>query len=167
MQTKHSSLEIILGAGLLVLAVLFGWQLWQDKENILQNKFYVVKASLDNASGLDTGTAVKMAGLKIGRVKSKSLNKTTYRAELEIEINQDIKLPKDSRLVVGASGLLGSPEIKIEQGASSEMLAAGATFEKTVSQPSLEDMIGRAIFVLNAVGSGNDTDLNNDDAVKK
>ena len=154
MKARHSSLEIILGGGLLLLAIVFGLQLWRDKENLFGNNYYVIKASLDNATGLDAGTAVKMAGLKIGQIKSRALNKQTYRADIEIEIKQGITVPKDSVLVVGASGLLGAPEAKIEQGGAVDAMVAGDTFQKTTSQPSLEDMIGRAIFVLNGVGSG-------------
>lgn len=167
MKIKHSSLEIILGAGLLILALAFGWQLWRDKSDLFGNQYYIVKASLDSAAGIDAGSPVKMAGIKIGQVKSKTLNPQTYRAELELQIKQNIKLPKDSLLVVGASGLLGAPEIKIEQGNAPEPLAAGATFERTASQPSLEDMIGRAIFVLNAVGGQNNPSQNNNGPIKK
>ncbi|MDI9313836.1 MAG: MlaD family protein [Hydrotalea sp.] len=154
MKARHSSLEIILGAVLLVLAIFFATQLWRDKDSVFGNNYYILKASLDNATGLDAGTAVKMAGLKVGQVKSRTLNKQTYRADIQIEIRQGITVPKDSTLVVGSSGLLGAPEAKIEQGAAPEAMNAGDTFQKTTSQPSLEDMIGRAIFVLNAVGSG-------------
>lgn len=77
MKARHSSLEIILGGGLLLLAIVFGLQLWRDKENLFGNNYYVIKASLDNATGLDAGTAVKMAGLKIGQIKSRALNKQT------------------------------------------------------------------------------------------
>ncbi|MCX8515490.1 MAG: MlaD family protein [Alphaproteobacteria bacterium] len=154
MKRKHSSLEIILGVVLLLVAVVFGWQLWRDKENLIGEQYYLLKASLDNASGLDVGSGVKLAGIKVGQVKSKGLDKSTYRAQLLLEINKGVKVPKDSQLVVGAAGLLGAPEVKIEAGNSSELMVAGDSFSKTVSQPSLEDMIGRAIFVLNAVGGG-------------
>ena len=167
MKARHSSLEVILGGLLLLVAIFFSLQLWRDKQNILGNNYYILKASLDNATGLDAGTAVKMAGLKIGQVKSRSLNKQTYRADLQIEIKQGITVPKDSTLVVGAAGLLGATEVKIEQGSATDMLNAGDTFQKTTSQPSLEDMIGRAIFVLNAIGSGQTSAGQTDGKAKK
>lgn len=159
---KHTSLEILLGAVLLGLAIIFGFSLWQDKGSFFKSgqKLQLYAKFTDSAT-IDVGTAVKLAGTKIGQVVDKQLDVKDYRALVTLNIENNIKIPNDSILVVGSSGLLGGSEMRVELGQATEFLKSGESFQKTQSQPSLEDMIGRAIFVLNAIGAGTTSDSNN------
>ena len=60
----------------------------------------------------------------------------------------DLKLPDDTVAAITSDGLLGGKYLRLEPGQGQTMLAPGATLKNTRDALSLEDMLGRAIFLL-------------------
>ena len=111
---------------------------------------YELHALFDNAGALKPRSKVSMAGVTIGRVKEIRLDKTTYMAEVVMDINQNIdNIPLDSTASIVTAGLLGEKYISISIGGDMEYLRAGDRFEDTQSAIILEDLIGR--FLLGSV----------------
>jgi phospholipid/cholesterol/gamma-HCH transport system substrate-binding protein len=57
-------------------------------------------------------------------------------------------LPDDTVAAITSDGLLGGKYLRLEPGRGQTILAAGGTLKNTRDALSLEDMLGRAIFLL-------------------
>ena len=76
---------------------------------------YKVIAEFDNAEGINVGTDVRLAGIKIGTVTGQSLNAENYMARVEMTLDPKyrfrmIQLPKfPAKDCLAANSLLWSP----------------------------------------------------------
>ena len=61
---------------------------------------YDVNARLPKADGLAVGTAVRLAGIKIGTVTDLTLDPKPYLVTVHMSIRNDVKLPVDSSVLV-------------------------------------------------------------------
>ncbi len=96
-------------------------------------KTYQISALLETASGLDTHTDVRMAGVKIGTVKDIRLK--DGKALIILNIYDHVKLPAGSIVKVTSKGILGDKYIEIVPGSGKERIAANSTLptEKSVT----------------------------------
>lgn len=135
-------LFVLLGAaGLLFLAL--------QSANLLSLNFqktYTVTARFDNIGGLKPQTAVKSAGVVIGRVQSISFNDKTFQADVTLALQNRYSFPKDSSLKILTSGLLGEQYIGIEAGVEEKNLQAGDTITATQSAVVLENLISQFLL---------------------
>jgi phospholipid/cholesterol/gamma-HCH transport system substrate-binding protein len=111
-----------------------------------EHKGYTVRAKFDNIGGLKPRAPVRSAGVTIGRVKRISLDPKTYQGVVTMEIDDDVKFPKDSSAKILTSGLLGDQYIGLEPGAEERELVAGDVIRQTQSAVVLENLIGQMIF---------------------
>jgi phospholipid/cholesterol/gamma-HCH transport system substrate-binding protein len=106
---------------------------------------YTVTAKFDNIGGLKPRSAVRSAGVTVGRVKSISLDTQTFQGVVTMEIDGTVQFPKDSSAKILTAGLLGDQYIGIEPGSADENLAAGGRFSMTQSAVVLENLIGQLV----------------------
>ncbi len=93
---------------------------------ILMSSGYEIRVIVDSAVGIDEKTPVEVAGIKVGQVKSVRLTDDGRRAEIALNIERkDVKLPKDTKVVMRARGFLGDTYIELLPGASPEMAKGG------------------------------------------
>ncbi|RYF75003.1 MAG: outer membrane lipid asymmetry maintenance protein MlaD [Comamonadaceae bacterium] len=140
---------LIGGAALLFLAL--------QSANLLSLNFqstYPVVAKFDNIGGLKPQTAVKSAGVVVGRVESVSFDDKRYQASVTLALQKRYSFPKDSSLKILTSGLLGEQYIGIEAGADEKTLQAGDTISATQSAVVLENLISQFLFSKAEEGSG-------------
>jgi phospholipid/cholesterol/gamma-HCH transport system substrate-binding protein len=138
---SEKNLEIITGTIVLIVAAAFlvftirvgGFSV--DSEN------YNLNTSFRSAEGIDTGTEVRMAGVKIGMVKSLSLNAETLQADVKLKIEKNILIPNDSSAVISSEGLLGGSFVEIVPGGSFDNYAAGEIIDDTQSSISLINLL--------------------------
>ncbi len=145
MHIKNNLFEVIVGTFVLGCAIYFFFFSF-SKSNISTATTYQVVANFDNIDGVSIGSDIKISGVKIGAVASESIDPQSYRATLKLNINQDIKLPKDSSAKILSSGLLGGKYIGIEVGADEEMLKNGEQIQFTQSGVNFEELLGKFIF---------------------
>lgn len=107
---------------------------------------YTVQARFDNIGGLKARAPVRSAGVAVGRVVSIVLDSHTYQGLVTLEINQDVKFPKDSSAKILTSGLLGDQYVGIEPGGDEQNLKQGDTMTYTQSAVVLENLIGQFLF---------------------
>jgi len=144
---KHL-IETILGA--LVLVVAGGFLVFFYKTtDIKPVSGYVITAAFSKVDGLEGGSPVRISGVKVGQVLDFSLDKENYRAIVRMNINDGVKLPKDTAAVISSAGLLDGKFMSLEPGSDEDMLNAGDQIEFTQSTPSLEQLLGQVIFSLN------------------
>jgi len=79
---------------------------------------YIVTSNVPNASGIRKGDPVQMRGVNIGRILGFTIG--GQGVDLRLEIEGEYPIPKDSRLEIKASGLLGGMVAEVIPGSSSE-----------------------------------------------
>ncbi|HRO14712.1 MAG TPA: outer membrane lipid asymmetry maintenance protein MlaD [Paracoccus sp. (in: a-proteobacteria)] len=121
-----------------VLAVAAGFLVWSTGAfGDAGRGTYPLIASFPNVNGVETGTEIRMAGVRIGRVADVRLNPKTYYAEAELRVPSDIELPVDSAALIQSDGLLGGAYIELQPGGSTDLLAPGAEIEDVQGAVSL------------------------------
>jgi phospholipid/cholesterol/gamma-HCH transport system substrate-binding protein len=142
-------LFVLIGAAALLFLAL-------QSANLLSLSFqktYPVIARFDNIGGLKQQTAVKSAGVVVGRVESITFDDKNFQASVTIALQSRYSFPKDSSLKILTSGLLGEQYIGIEAGAEEKSLQAGDTITATQSAVVLENLIGQFLYNRAAEGS--------------
>ncbi|OAI25777.1 outer membrane lipid asymmetry maintenance protein MlaD [Methylomonas koyamae] len=112
------------------------------------NDSYTVIARFQNSGGLKVKSPVSVAGVRIGRVSSITLDRQSHESVVEMRIESKYdNLPSDSGASIYTAGLLGEQYISIAPGSSDELLKDKSKLDITSSAIVLEEMIGK--FMLN------------------
>ena len=143
---KKNPIETILGVFVLVFTSLFLFFASSriDKKEIAG---YTVKASFSKVGWLEVGSDVRIAGIKVGSVLATKLDQETYAADVFMNINSDVNLPKDTIAGIADVGIMGDKYIRLEQGKSPELLSDGDQIKQTKNYKSLEDSVSEFIFL--------------------
>lgn len=135
-------LFVLIGA----IAILFLALQSANLLNLNFEKTYTVVARFDNAGGLKPQSAVRSAGVVVGRIERISFDDKTFQASVEIALQSRYQFPRDSSLKVLTSGLLGEQYIGIEPGFDEKLLAEGDVITQTQSAVVLENLISQFLF---------------------
>lgn len=138
-------IETVMGGVVLLVAIGFVYLAFQSS-SVGNGSGYLVTAEFDNASGLTTGSEVRMSGVKIGSVVSQQLDPDTFFAIVTISIADTIKLPRDTSARILADGLLGSNYVALEPGGDEEVIAPDGKINFTQGTINVVDLLGRFIF---------------------
>ncbi len=84
---------------------------------------YIVTTTVPNAGGIRRGDPVLMRGVNIGRIIGFGIRQN--EVDMRLEIEGEYAIPKDSRVEVKASGLLGGMVAEVVPGASAEKIRGG------------------------------------------
>lgn len=142
---KSNIIEAIIGAIVLIIAGIFlMFAYTASQKNITDG--YSLYAKFINVGGVSVGSDVKIAGVKVGTIKSLTIDGDTYQAKVEFVIKDDFKLPEDSSVSIVSEGFIGGKYIDIQPGGSEEMLEPGDDFLYTQSSISFESLLGKFIF---------------------
>lgn len=150
-------LFVLIGAAALLFLALQSANLL----NLNFQKTYAVTARFDNIGGLKQQTAVKSAGVVVGRVESITFDDKRFQASVTLELQDRYIFPKDSSLKILTSGLLGEQYIGIEAGADEKNLQAGDTITSTQSAVVLENLISQFLFNSASQGGSSQGTANN------
>jgi phospholipid/cholesterol/gamma-HCH transport system substrate-binding protein len=105
----------------------------------LRPEGYRFHASFNEAATLAVEADVRLAGVNVGKVKTKELQKGAGRTLVELELkNAYAPIPKDSRAILRQKTLLGETYVEIAQGTSDEDLDDGGTLPATQVEPTVE-----------------------------
>jgi phospholipid/cholesterol/gamma-HCH transport system substrate-binding protein len=104
-----------LAATVITLAVMTDAALFRGR--------YIVTTNVPDAGGIRKGDPVLMRGVNIGRIISFSISRQAVEVRLEIE--GEYPIPKDSRVELKASGLLGGMVAEVVPGTSAQMAGWG------------------------------------------
>ena len=138
---SHSKTEIAIGAGVLTAALIFLFVLIGQAGVSGGSNDLILKASFRSADGVSPGTDVRMAGVKVGTVQSMELDPSRFRAELELALRNDLKIPDDSGVAISQDGLLGGSFVEIIPGGSDFAMENGAEFFETQPSVSLINLL--------------------------
>lgn len=141
-----NTFETLVGAMVLLVAALFLYVSIEvsDSRKKLSSGYEIV-AEFNNIDGINAGTDVKIAGVKVGSVMEIKLN-DNYNADVIIKMSNDVSVPVDSIFKISTSGIIGSKFINIKVGSDEETFKHKDKVEFTESAMDLEDLISRFIF---------------------
>ena len=141
-------LDIVVGAFVLagIVALLTLTFKWSDFSGSSIHG-YTLTADFDNIGGLTNRSAVKLAGVTIGRVTGIRVDPATFEAVVTMQIdNKYNNLPKDSFANIYTAGLLGAQYIEISPGGDTAVLKNGDRITMTQSAIILEKVISKFLF---------------------
>lgn len=138
---KSNPIETAVGALVVIAAGAFLYYASNVVGISAPKDTYTVSASFRSAEGISLGTDVRMAGVKIGTVTSMELSPTTFRAEVDVEVQNKIEIPDDSAIAVASEGLLGGNFIEIIPGASEFPVENGGEIEDTQGSVSFISLL--------------------------
>ncbi|NPA42557.1 MAG: MCE family protein [Chlorobi bacterium] len=128
--------------GILAL-VLFVWGFnFLKGKDILKN-YHTFYSVFDNVEGIDNSTPVKLKGLTIGGIKEMTFRPEDRKIVMALHIDRNYFIPKDSKVKITGSGLLGSKNLEIELGFSPEPARDGDTLQSATAA-GLTEIIGNS-----------------------
>ncbi len=144
---RRNMIETVMGGVVLIIAVAFVVFVFRSTSlSSAGGDGYHVVVDFDDASGLNAGTDVRMAGVKIGTVVQQRLNPDTYFAEVTLGISDSVRLPTDTSARIIPDGLLGGNYVALEPGGAEDYLADGGKILYAQGSINVVDLLGRFIF---------------------
>jgi phospholipid/cholesterol/gamma-HCH transport system substrate-binding protein len=141
----RNHIETVMGAVVVAVAVFF-FVFAYNTANIQTVKGYHVTAKFDRIDGINEGSDVRMSGIKIGTVRSQSLDPKTYLAVVTLSIDPSVELPTDTSASITSDGLLGDKYLALSPGGSDKMIPDGGQIETTQGSIDLFSLVGQLIF---------------------
>jgi phospholipid/cholesterol/gamma-HCH transport system substrate-binding protein len=142
---RRNVIETVLGAVVLLVAALFVIFAYTNA-SLRTVSGYQLVAKFDRVDGLNTGSDVKMSGIKVGTITGQDIDPQSFLAVVHLSVDPRIKLPSDSAAEVVSDGLLGGKYLSLVPGADSKLLEAGGEIKFTQSPINLESLIGQLLF---------------------
>lgn len=94
---------------------------------------YAYYAYYDNASGLQSASAVVIRGVKVGQVSSVAVSANDpSKVEVALSISKDYKIPSDSKAKIFSAGLMGGQAIEIILGSATTYIEPEGTIASQV-----------------------------------
>ncbi len=138
----ENTTEVLVGGVVLAAAIFFGVygaQVAGIAERTGES--YALTASFRSVEGVNVGTDVRLAGVKVGTVTNVALNPETYRADTTVTLRADTQVPDDSAIIISSEGLLGGNFVEIVPGGSPFYYAAGDEILDTQGSVSLISLL--------------------------
>jgi phospholipid/cholesterol/gamma-HCH transport system substrate-binding protein len=126
-------------------------------DTVSEHGSYWVTAKFDNIGSLVTGSSVKLAGVRIGRVLNITIDPKSFEAVATLEIASEYNyIPVDSAAKIQTAGLLGEQYISLEPGGSDQNLKNDDRIQMTQSAFVLENLIGQMLVSTTSKGDKSD-----------
>ena len=131
---NQSKLELLVGGFVLLgLTAITYLTVKLGAGSLVGDDTYRIEARFANASGLDVGGSVYVAGVPVGRVESVRIEPSDYCAIVTISVLSGLNLPTDSMASIKTTGLIGDKYISLSPGADETLLKAGERITMTES----------------------------------
>jgi phospholipid/cholesterol/gamma-HCH transport system substrate-binding protein len=147
MNLSARTIETLTGLAVAVTAAIFlVYALRTTGSASISGSGYRLTAEFENIEGVNVGTDVRLAGIKIGSVVDQKLNPESYQAQISMVIDTAISLSEDTTAKITSEGLLGGKFVSLEPGGSDVKLADGAMISYTQSAVDIWSLISQAMF---------------------
>lgn len=140
---KYQKIEFLVGCFVLagLIAVLY-LAIRVGGARIFGSDSYELKARFSSAAGLNPGSRVEIAGVRVGTVKEVILDENFY-AIATLELPRSLELDEETMASVKTAGLIGDRYIQLTPGGFGESLQAGDTIVDTEAAMDIEGLISR------------------------
>ncbi len=160
---QERSIEVKVGALILVsLVILGGFILVMG--GLSFEKTYTVYVDFDNPGGLQSGAAVRIAGVKVGSVKElefqggkvdpRTGRRVLVRAKVAIEQRVKDAIHDDADFYVTTQGVLGEQFMAIEPGSIERPVLQEGAIVKGIDPPRLDLFLAKAYELLDTTVNG-------------
>jgi phospholipid/cholesterol/gamma-HCH transport system substrate-binding protein len=112
---------------------------------------YTVYADFTNASGLDPGSGIEIAGVHVGQVTDVRL--VDGRARVRLSLRSDLRLQEDAIASIQTKGLLGGRYIVITPGGSDQLIPPEGKIRETESPLDLPSLMATYVGMRNKARS--------------
>jgi phospholipid/cholesterol/gamma-HCH transport system substrate-binding protein len=137
--------DLIVGIFVLVGVLALAYLSLQIGSLSLQNQGgLILFATFDDIGGLSERSAVRIGGVRVGRVTEIALDED-LRPRVQLDLAADLELTIDTLAAIRTSGLLGDQFIALEPGAEDELLVGGEDVVFTESATNLDKLIGAVV----------------------
>ncbi len=139
---RENTTEVLVGG--VVLAAAIGFAIYGAQVAGLGNSgaaTYPLTASFRSLEGVNVGTDVRLAGVKVGTVTDVALNPETYRADTVVSLRSTTQVPDDSAIIISSEGLLGGSFVEIVPGGSPFYFGPGDEIVDTQGAVSLISLL--------------------------
>lgn len=141
---KQNIIETIVGILIIGVALFFSAYAYRYS-NSDEKESYLVKARFESVEGISKGSDVMLAGIKIGTVKTLTLD-SDYFAFLEMKVDKNVQLAIDSQAAIVSSGFLGGKFVSIIPGGEMDDIRDGGRIKFTQSSINMEALIGKFMY---------------------
>lgn len=144
---QNKTVETLIGAIVVFVAAGFLYFAYTTTSEGGGLTGYEVTAQFSQVDGVNIGTDVRLAGIKIGTVSALDLKEDhgIYRAVAHLSIRNDVKLSDDSSVKITSSGILGNAYLSVSPGGSDKTIPPGGRITITQGSVDLMGLIGRMI----------------------
>lgn len=142
---QRNVIETVMGAVVLMVAAGFTYIAYQSG-NVATANGYVLSAKFDRVDGLVVGSDVRISGLKVGSVVKQHIDPESYLAVVTVNVDDTVRLPKDSSAEIVSDGLLGNKYLALVPGGAEDMLENEDEIQFTQSSVNLEQLLGKVVF---------------------
>ena len=113
---KNRSIELLVGSFVLLgLAAVLYLAIQVSSARFFGSDSYTVTARFNSASGVNPGSRVEIAGVRVGTVKDVVLDEFLY-AIVTLELPNSIELDEDTVAKIKTAGLIGDRFIELQAG---------------------------------------------------
>ena len=152
---SRSFAEVAVGAAVLLIAAGFLiFAVTSSGRSVVAPGGLTLRANFERIDGINVGSDVRIAGVRVGSVVEARVQPDTFLAALTLRIDGTYRLPTDSSAEITSEGLLGGRFVALVPGGADRVLQNGALITNTQSAVSLESLLGRFIF---SAGGGSGT----------
>ena len=160
---QERSIEVKVGALILVsVVILGGFMLVMG--GLSFEKTYTVYVDFDNPGGLQSGAAVRIAGVKVGTVKAlefqggkidpRTGRRVLVRASVAIEQRVREAIHDDADFYVTTQGVLGEQFMAVEPGSVDHPILKEGAIVKGIDPPRIDLFLAKAYELLDVTVSG-------------
>jgi len=137
--------EALIGLLVILLAVGFAWYAWAKTGRGTAADAIKVIALFPNTTGVEVGTDVRIAGLKVGTVTHQELDPQTYQVKTTLALDPHVKVPADSSAAITSEGLLGGSYVALNPGGDTNSLKSGDVITDTQGAMDMMGLVGQFI----------------------
>jgi len=137
--------EALVGLLVVLFAIWFVWFAWQKTGGGAKANAIHVTALFPNSTGVNVGSEVRVAGMKVGTVADQILDPQSYQVKMVLALDPAVKLPADSSAAITSEGILGATFVSLIPGGDPVPLKEGDTIADTQGAMDLMSMVGQFI----------------------
>ena len=137
--------EALVGLFVVIFAIWFVWFAWARTGGGDRPGAIHVTALFPNSTGVNVGSDVRVAGMKIGTVTQQKLDPQSFEVKITLALDPAVKLPADSSAAITSEGFLGATFISLLPGGDPAPLKDGDTIADTQGAMDLMSMVGQFI----------------------
>ena len=151
---RESLFETLVGLAVVLVAGFFLYFSLSQRSDASTGDSYDLIAKFDRADGVSPGTDVRIAGVKVGTVRSVKLDQQTFKAEALLAIKKDVQIPEESAAQIQSDSLLGGSYIHIQISGMPDNMQPGSKFEYTRGSM---DILGILLEAVGGLGGGGES----------